>query len=117
MASGYVSSNNSRLYVASELNYGQVPAIQSSNRIPAVKFAPRQQIDRPVRKDKTGTRTYLGTPAGLRKQTTFDLATYMTGWELKTANRPTDRCFKRAWAGRRCRSREGHRPGMRIRCC
>ena len=118
MASGYISSNNNRLYVASETNYGQVPAIESSNRIPAVKFAPRQQLNSPARKDKTGTRTYLGTPSGLRKQTTFDLSTYMTGWATQNGEPAYGPLFQ-AGNGRgcRCRSREGRRPGIRIRCC
>ena len=81
MACGYISSNNNRLYVGLESNYGQVPAIQSGNRIPAVKLTARQQTLRPERKDKTGTRTFGGTPAGLRKSTTFDLTSYMTSWD------------------------------------
>jgi hypothetical protein len=80
MACNYVSSNDNRLYVGLEAEYGQVPAIQSGNRIPAVRLKVKQQLERPERKDKTGTRTFAGTPAGLRKRTTFDLATYMTGW-------------------------------------
>ncbi len=80
MACGYISSNDNRIYIAPELTYGQVSAVESSNRIPAVKFAVRQQLQRPNRRDKTGTRTYPGTPAGLRKQTSFELTTYMTGW-------------------------------------
>jgi hypothetical protein len=80
MACGYISSNNNRLYVGLESSYGQVPAIQSGNRIPAVKLAARQQTLRPQRKDKTGTRTFGGTPAGLRTSTTFDLTSYMTSW-------------------------------------
>ncbi len=78
MACGYVSSNNNRLYVAQELSYGQVSTITSSNRFPSVTLTAKQQLLRPRRKDKTGTRTYPGTPAGLRRQTTFDLTTYMT---------------------------------------
>jgi hypothetical protein len=85
MACNYVSSNNNRLYVGLESNYGQVPAIQSGNRIPAVKLTARQQTIRPARKDKTGTRTYGGTPAGLRKSTTFDLTAYMTSWSTPNA--------------------------------
>jgi hypothetical protein len=85
MACNYVSSNNNRLYAGLESNYGQVPAIQSGNRIPAVKLTARQQMVRPERKDKTGTRTYGGTPAGLRKSTTFDLTTYMTSWDVPNA--------------------------------
>lgn len=85
MACGYISSNDNRLYVASELTYGQVPALTSRNRIPAVKLTVRQQLERPARRDKTGTRTYPGTPAGLRKQTTFELTTYMAGWTQQDA--------------------------------
>jgi hypothetical protein len=85
MACGYISSNDNRMYVAAELTYGQVAAIQSTNRIPAVKLTAKQQLERPKRKDKTGTRTYPGTPAGLRKKTSFDLTTYMTGWTSQTA--------------------------------
>ena len=46
---------------------------RAGNRIPAVKLTVRQQLERPARKDKTGTRTYPGTPAGL--QETDDLRT------------------------------------------
>jgi len=80
MACGYISSNNNRLYAALELNYGQVPAVEGRHRIPAVSLSARQRLERPERRDKTGMRTYPGTPVGLRKQTTFTLRTYMTGW-------------------------------------
>jgi len=80
MACGYISSNDNRLYVGLELSYGQVAAIESRNRIPTVKLATSQKLERPQRKDKTGTRTFPGSPAGLRKRTTFDLTTYLTGW-------------------------------------
>lgn len=80
MACGYVSSNDNRLYVALELSYAQVAAIEGRNRFPAVKLATSQRLERPERKDKTGTRTFPGSPAGLRKRTTFEVTTYMTGW-------------------------------------
>jgi hypothetical protein len=80
MACGYVSSNDNRLYVALELGYAQVPAIGAGNRFPAVKLEASQRLERPERKDKTGTRTFFGSPAGLRKQTTFEVTTYLTGW-------------------------------------
>jgi hypothetical protein len=85
MACGYISSNDNRLYAALELTYGQVAAITGANRIPAVKLTAKQALERPDRKDKTGTRTYAGTPAGLRKRTTFDLTTYMTAWTAQDA--------------------------------
>ena len=76
----YISSNENRLYVAAEQNYGQVSSIESGNRIPAVKLATKQQAERPERKDKTGSRTFPGIPWGLRRRTTFELTTYLTGW-------------------------------------
>lgn len=99
MPCGYVSSNNNRLYVATEPSYGQAPAIQSQNRIPAVTFSPRQRLTRPNRKDKTGTRTYPGTPAGLRKQTTFGLTTYMTNWSTQPAEPAYGPLFQAATGG------------------
>jgi hypothetical protein len=40
MACGYISSNDNRLYVALELSYAQVPAVESRNRFPAIRPAP-----------------------------------------------------------------------------
>ncbi len=85
MPCGYISSNDNRLYAALELSYGQVPMIDGSNRFPAVKLATRQRRVRAERRDKTGTRTFPGWPAGLRKRTTFELTTYMTGWTRQDA--------------------------------
>lgn len=76
----YIASNNNRFYVVPEQTYGQVAAVGVANRIPAVKLTTRQRTEKVQRKDKSGTRTFLGTPSGLRKDTTFELRTYMTGW-------------------------------------
>lgn len=80
MACGYVSSNDERLYAGLELTYGQVPGIGAANRFPAVRLGAKQTIERPQRRDKLGTRTYPGHPPGLRKRTTFELATYLASW-------------------------------------
>ena len=76
----YVSSNQNRFYTALESSYGQVPAVTASQRIPALKLAARQQLEVADRKDKTGSRTFTGIPAGGRRYTTFDLQSYMTSW-------------------------------------
>ncbi|MGQ9635770.1 MAG: phage tail tube protein [Bryobacteraceae bacterium] len=76
----YIASNNNRFYAAAEEIYGVAPAIGAQNRIPAVKLAVKQVLEKPERKDKTGTRTFSGYPSRLRKQTSFELRTYMTGW-------------------------------------
>jgi hypothetical protein len=76
----YVSSNNNRFYVALEPSYGTVGTITSGNRIPALKLTAKQVPERVQRKDKTGSRTFVGLPGNLRKATQFDLTTYMSTW-------------------------------------
>jgi len=76
----YISSNANRWYIALESAYGQAAAINSFNRIPAVKLTAQQQREKSQRKDKTGSRTWQGMPSGMRQQTTFDLTSYMRDW-------------------------------------
>jgi hypothetical protein len=76
----YISSNNNRFYTGIEGAFGAVPAVDSSMRFPGVKLTVKQEVEKPERKDKTGTRTFLGLPANLRKRTTFEMRSYMTGW-------------------------------------
>jgi hypothetical protein len=76
----YISSNDNRFYVALEQGYGNVAAVATGNRIPAVKLITKQQTDKVQRKDKTGSRTFVGNPSGLRRQTSFQLKTYMSTW-------------------------------------
>lgn len=82
----YVSSNDNRFYVALEQSYGNAAAVATSTRIPAVKLLAKQQTIKAQRKDKTGARTFLGNPTGLRKQTSFALRTYMATWNDQTAS-------------------------------
>src|SRR5437879_4471801 len=72
----YISSNANRLYAALESNYGQAPAITAANRIAAVKLTAKQSLEKPERRDKTGSRTFPGYPAELRKLTNFSLTIY-----------------------------------------
>lgn len=76
----YISSNNNRFYVALEQAYGQAATVVAANRIPAVKLAAKHHPEKIQRKDKTGTRTFLGDPTPLRNTTTFSLNTYMANW-------------------------------------
>jgi hypothetical protein len=85
----YISSNANRLYTALETTYGQVTAITAANRIPAVKLATKQDLEKATRKDKTGSRTFAGFPASLRPITSFDLTTYMTSWDNPSAGPPS----------------------------
>lgn len=76
----YISSNANRFYTALESAYGQAAAITAANRIPALKLTVEQQIETRERKDKTGSRTFPGMPAGGRLRTDFELRTYLTSW-------------------------------------
>ena len=80
----YISSNANRWYCAKEANYGTAPTITAANRIPAVKLSAQQQVAKSQRKDKTGSRTWAGNPTGMRKQTTFNLTSYMRDWPAGT---------------------------------
>lgn len=76
----YLSSNNNRFYAALESTYGTVPAITGQNRIPAVKLAARQVLEQTSRRDKTGSRTFVGLPNSIRKKTGYQLNTFLTDW-------------------------------------
>ncbi len=76
----YILSSANRWYCGLETTYGTVPSITSDNRIPAIKMTARQQLEKATRRDKTGGRTYAGTPPGGRKKTQFALSTYLTNW-------------------------------------
>lgn len=76
----YISSNANRFYTGLEGSYGQTPAIGAQNRFPAVKLTAKNALEKTDRRDKTGSRTFVGIPAGLRRTTSFDLTTYMTSW-------------------------------------
>ncbi len=80
----------------------QTPAITAQNRFPAVKLTAKNQAEKADRRDKTGSRTFAGIPAGLRRSTSFDLTTYMTSWAGRLRGHRTARSFKPAWGRRRC---------------
>ena len=78
--SSYISSNANRFYTAVESSYGSVGAIAAANRIPALKLTVNHQRETTDRKDKTGSRTFVGLPSGGRRRTEFELRTYLTSW-------------------------------------
>ena len=97
--SSYISSNANRFYTALESAYGNVAAITASNRIPALKLTIKQQREVVTRKDKTGTRTFAGLPAGGRLKTNFELQTYMTSWNKSAATPGYGPLFQAAIGG------------------
>ncbi len=97
--SSYISSNANRFYTALESAYGQVGTITATNRIPALKLTAQQQSDSGTRKDKTGSRTYPGTPIGGRRKTTFEVRTYLTSWNQTAGNPSYGPLFQAALGG------------------
>lgn len=81
----YISSNNERIYCALESSYGVIPAITGANRIPALKLRAKQAPEQTGRKDKTGTRTFVGMPNAIRETTTFEVDTLLTAWSNMSA--------------------------------
>ena len=79
--SSYISSNENRFYAGLETKYGTVANVASANRFPAVKLTAKQTPDHAQRRDKTGSRTYIGATGMPRKKTDFEIKTYMTGWD------------------------------------
>jgi hypothetical protein len=78
--SSYISSNENRFYTALETSFGEVSPITAERRIPAVRLAARQTTEKATRRDKTGGRSFLGVPTGVRRKTSFNLKTYLTSW-------------------------------------
>ena len=81
----YISSNNNRVYVALEPAYGSAAAVTAQNRIPLLKLGAKQALEQTQRRDKTGTRTFVGLPNRIRRTTSFQLSTLMTEWTNQSA--------------------------------
>lgn len=71
----YVLSKNNRYYVALESSYGVVPMVSATNRVPGVRLAVATQKVTVPRRDKTGTRTFLGTPGIPRRIASYEFET------------------------------------------
>ncbi len=78
----YISSNDNRHYVALETAYGTAAPAAAANRIPSTRLDLRQTARPLRRRDKTGSRTFPGLPAGIRRSTAFDVTTYLTHWPV-----------------------------------
>ena len=82
-----------------ESAYGAAAAITAQGRIPAVKLTAKQTPEKINRQDKTGSRTFVGLPTGLRKTTTFDLRSYMSAWAADAAAPAHDPLFQAVTGG------------------
>ena len=77
----YISSNNNRLYAGLEPTFGTAASITTGNLIPAVSLKANIKLQKPRRRDKTGTRTYQGEFGGVRKTADFELRSYLRSWD------------------------------------
>ena len=73
----YISSRQNRFYAAVESAFGQAAAVTTAEQFNAVSLQARQVQEVPRRKDKNGSRTYRGVVGAVRKQSTFDVTTYL----------------------------------------
>lgn len=92
----YISSNNNRFYVALEPAYGEVAAIGDARRFAGIQLRARQQAVQLDRRDKTGSRTFLGLPAGVKRQTSYQLRSYLSGWNLQSSEPSQGPLFRAA---------------------
>ena len=77
----YISSNQNRFYAALEAAYGQAATINAANRYPAVRLQAQQVLEPGRRRDKTGSRTFLGHSSNSRRKSAFATETYLTAWD------------------------------------
>lgn len=78
--SSYILSNANRFYAAVEATYGHAAPVSAKNRYPAMRLAAQQVVEETRRRDKTGSRTFLGVPPNGRRATVFETQTYLTSW-------------------------------------
>jgi hypothetical protein len=76
-----------------------VGSITAASRLPAVKLGIQQTVATGARKDKTGSRTFGGVPAGVRRRTDFTLQTYLTSWDKATGGPGYGPLFQAAMGG------------------
>ncbi len=95
----YISSNDNRVYVALEAAYGEVAPVTASDRIPLLELRAKQAPVETGRRDKTGSRTFVGLPNRIRRTTSFELRTLMTAWVNQTGEPSQGPLFQGALGG------------------
>jgi hypothetical protein len=71
----YILSSNNRYYVVLESTYGVAPTVTAANRAPGVRLAVTTQTTATARRDKTGTRSYLGVAGTPLRASAFEFET------------------------------------------
>jgi hypothetical protein len=77
---GYVLSYDNRYYVALEEEFGRAGAVSAASRFPGIKLTARQRSEQRERRDKSGSRTFMGLAPGHRRRTEYGVQLYMTEW-------------------------------------
>jgi hypothetical protein len=95
----YISTRENRFYAALEQQLGFAAQISEANRISAVRLSVRQRTQRRMRQDKTGGRTFVGLPNGLRRDTAYELTSYLTGWPPASPGPACGALFQGAMGG------------------
>jgi hypothetical protein len=85
--------------VALETNFGIVPSITGQNRIPGGRLMARQVPEQTRRRDKTGSRTFVGLPNTIRRITNFQLSTFLTEWSNQATPPAYGPLFQSAMGG------------------
>ncbi len=80
----YILSDANRFYVAKESIYGIPAPIGASNRFAAFTFDCHQLAEIAKRRDKTGSRTYVGNASIGIRRSSFDLTAHLTSWDGNT---------------------------------
>ncbi len=80
----YILSDANRFYVAKESVYGIPAPVGVSNRFAAFTFDCHQTAEIAKRRDKTGSRTYLGNGSFGIRRSSFDLTAHLTSWDGST---------------------------------
>jgi hypothetical protein len=81
----YIWSDANRFYAATESTYGIPASIVASNRLAAARLQCHQSLETTVRRDKTGSRTYLGSAASATRVSRFELSANLISWDDVTA--------------------------------
>lgn len=95
----YIASANNRIYVAPEQEYAKLNFNIQPQPLAALRLLLRQNVERVVRRDKRGTRTFAGFPQRGRKAAEFELITYMTTWLPEEAEPVYGPLFEAALGG------------------
>jgi hypothetical protein len=81
----YIWSDANRFYAATESAYGIPAPITASNRLAAAHLQCHQSLESTVRRDKTGSRTYLGSAATATRVSSYELSAHLISWDDVTA--------------------------------